>query len=293
MVIRNPLRARVVSETRLQERRLKLNGIVTAVLEGGKGPPLVLLHGAGGYAAHWLRVLPELVLGYHVIAPDLPGHGDSSIWAEPPEESRLSAWLDDLIECTCPSAPVLVGETLGGAIAAIYASGRSERLAALVLVGALGLAEFNPTAEFGTALSSYLSTPTPEVYDRLMHACLFDLPKVAAELGETWENIRAYNMDRALSPDHIAALRKLMEHVGMSAIAPAVLEAIDVPTSLIWGRQDRATPVAVAERASARYGWPLEVIESAADQPPFDQPQAFVAAFRRVVAAAAPSMTAS
>ena len=47
----------------------------TVVLEGGDGPPVVLLHGPAGNAAHWLRVFPELVRTHRVIAPDLPGHG--------------------------------------------------------------------------------------------------------------------------------------------------------------------------------------------------------------------------
>ena len=57
------------------ERRLQLAGVSTAVLEGGDGPPVVLLHGPGEYAAHWMRVIPDLVTTHRVVAPDLPGHG--------------------------------------------------------------------------------------------------------------------------------------------------------------------------------------------------------------------------
>ena len=53
-------------------------GIATAVLEAGEGPPLLLLHGPGGYRASRLRVIPELAPAHRVIAPDLPGHGASS-----------------------------------------------------------------------------------------------------------------------------------------------------------------------------------------------------------------------
>ena len=53
-----------------------------------------------------------------------------------------------------------------------------------------------------------------------------------------------------------------------------------MPTTLIWGRDDRANRVGVAERASARYGWPLHVIERAADDPARDRPEAFLAALR-------------
>ena len=59
------------------ERRLLLAGVSTSVLEGGAGPPLVLLHGPGGYSAMWRQVMPDLTTTHRVVAPDLPGHGAS------------------------------------------------------------------------------------------------------------------------------------------------------------------------------------------------------------------------
>src|SRR5919198_913512 len=70
-------RPRLLAGLPIEERRLDLAGVSTAVLEGGDGPPLVLLHEPGSFAAHWLRVIPELVKARRVIAPDLPGHGAS------------------------------------------------------------------------------------------------------------------------------------------------------------------------------------------------------------------------
>ena len=46
------------------------------------------------------------------------------------------------------------------------------------------------------------------------------------------------------------------------------------PTTLIWGRHDLQTRLSVAEAASARYGWPLSVLEGARDDPFFEQPEA-------------------
>jgi pimeloyl-ACP methyl ester carboxylesterase len=71
----------------------------------------------------------------------------------------------------------------------------------------------------------------------------------------------------------------------MPAIPKAELEAITVPTCLIWGGHDLATPLAVAQAASARYGWPLEVVEGAGDDPPVERPAAFLAALRRALGA--------
>src|ERR671919_3031952 len=60
------------------ERRLELAGISTAILEGGGGPPIVLLPGPGEAAVNWRWVIPELVMTHRVIAPDLPAHGSTA-----------------------------------------------------------------------------------------------------------------------------------------------------------------------------------------------------------------------
>jgi pimeloyl-ACP methyl ester carboxylesterase len=262
------------------ERRLSLNGVATAVLEGGEGAPVVLLHGPGAYGAQWLRIIPDLATTHHVIAPDLPGHGESGMFAGPPDPGLMSGWLDDLIECTCAAPPVLVGSTLGGAVAARFAADHGERIAGLVLVDALGLAEFRPTAEFGAALGEYLSSPGSLTHDRLWEYCAFDLGALRARMGEQFDVIKAYNLDRVDAPGRLAALRSLMDQFGAPAIPPDVLARIAVPTTLIWGRHDRATSLSVAKEASERFGWPLRVVEDAADDPAFEQPEAFLAALR-------------
>src|SRR2546423_6476131 len=131
-------RARLLAGLAVQERRLELAGVSTAVLEGGDGPPIVLLHEQGEFAARWLRVLPELTRTNRVIAPDLPGHGSSTVTDGELDAERVLAWLGELIERTCPSPPVLVGHMLGGAIAARFAIDHSDPLCPLVLGGPFG-----------------------------------------------------------------------------------------------------------------------------------------------------------
>jgi pimeloyl-ACP methyl ester carboxylesterase len=99
-------------------------------------------------------------------------------------------------------------------------------------------------------------------------------------MGDRWEPFRAYNVDRARRPSGTAALGSLMEQFGLPAIPAADLARIAVPTTLIWGRHDLATRLSIAEAASARYGWPLHVIEHAADDPAIEAPEAFVRALR-------------
>jgi pimeloyl-ACP methyl ester carboxylesterase len=281
------LRGALLEGLPLAERQLQLAGISTAVLEGGAGTPMVLLHGPGAYAAAWLRVLPQLTATHRVVAPDLPGHGASAPIDGPQDAERTLAWLGELIERTCPTPPVLVGQIFGGAIAARFASRHGRRLRQLVLVDTLGLAPFQPAPEFGNALMAYLEQPNGDTHDGLWRRCAFDLDALRQGMGESWSRMRAYTLDRARTEALQATQHSLFEQFGIPAIAPDELSRIKVPTALIWGRQDLATPLAVAEAASSRYGWPLQVIENAADDPAIEQPDAFLAALRAALASAA------
>jgi pimeloyl-ACP methyl ester carboxylesterase len=278
-------RSRVLDTLPLVERRLSLNGIATAVLEGGDGPPIVLLHGPSGYAAHWLEVIPNLVATNRVIAPDLPGHGASEPCSGGADSDTILGWLDDLIECTCPAPPILVGQTLGGAIAARFAAERSVRLRALVLVDALGLAAFQPLPAFAAALHEFMAALDERTHDRLWSQCAFNLPLLQDRLGSRWESLKTYNLERARAPGSVAAVSALMEQFGLPVIAATTLARIAVPTTLIWGEHDRATTVHVARNTSSRYGWNLRVIPDAADDPALEQPDAFVRELQGVIAA--------
>jgi pimeloyl-ACP methyl ester carboxylesterase len=281
-------RNRLLAATPVTERRLQLAGVSTAVLEGGDGSAVVLLHGPNANAAHWMRVIPGLVATHRVVAPDLPGQGASELTDGPLDAERVLTWLGELIERTCPTPPALVGATLGGAIAARFAADHGDRLSRAVLVDALGLVPFEPAPEFGHALNAFLAEPTERTHDGLWRYCALDLDALREGMGERWESFRAYDLDRARSPSVQTALGVLMAEFGAPAIAPADLERITVPTNLIWGRHDLATALRIAEAASARYGWPLHVIENAADDPPIEQPQAFLRALHAALGTEAP-----
>jgi len=270
------------------ERHLSLNGVDTAVLEGGDGEPIVLLHGPGAYGAQWIEVIPRLAANYRVIAPDLPGHGASGFFAGAPVPEQVCAWLDDLIECTCAAPPVLVGHTLGGAVAARYAADNGNRLAALVLVDSLGLTTFQPAPRFGTALRAFLGDPSDLNHDGLWSQCVSDLDAVKRRLGERWELIKEYNLAGVRKSEGMVALIAWMEHFGVPEIPAATLARIEVPTTLIWGRKDRATPLSVAKQIHSRHGWPLHVIDDAADDPTIEQPELFVKTLRRALGAVIP-----
>jgi pimeloyl-ACP methyl ester carboxylesterase len=270
-------REQLLTGIAVSERRLRLAGVSTAVLEGGDGPPVVLLHGPGEFAAKWMRVIPELVKTHRVVAPDLPGHGASDVNGGHLDADRMAAWLGELIERTCPSRPALVGHVLGGAIAARFAIDHPDRLRVLVLVDSLGLGRFRPSPRFALGLIGFQARPTERTYNRFMRQCSFDLDGLREQMGERWEPFVAYNLELARGPG-AKAVGRMFRELGLPRIPPAELARIAVPTALIWGRQDRASRLRIAEAASARYGWPLHVIENCADDPPRDQPEAFLQA---------------
>jgi pimeloyl-ACP methyl ester carboxylesterase len=273
-------REQLLSGVPVEERQLVLAGISTALLEGGEGPPLVLLHGPAGNATHWAQVIPGLVTTRRVIAPDLPGHGASEAGAEPLDADRLLAWLGELIERACPSPPALVGHAAAGAMAARFAADHDARVARLVLVDTLGLSTFDPVPAFGKALNDFLAQPGDHTHDNAWRYCAYDLAALRARMGGRWDAFRAYNLDRARTRSLQSALAVLMGEFGMPAIPAAKLHAITAPTTLIWGRHDLATPLHVAQAVGGRYGWPVKVIDDCADDPPVERPEALCDALR-------------
>jgi pimeloyl-ACP methyl ester carboxylesterase len=107
-------------------------------LEGGSGPPLVFLHGAGGVTTDD-PLLAELAKTHHVYAPLIPGYGDSE---EAPEirdmlDFTLHTW--DVVAALGLKDPVLVGHSMGGMIAAEMAAVAPNDVSRLALICPAGL----------------------------------------------------------------------------------------------------------------------------------------------------------
>ena len=271
-------RARLVSGLPVTERRLSLAGVSTAVLEGGDGPPMVLL--AGEFAAVWLRVIPDLVTTHRVIAPDLPGLGASEVPDGPLGVDDVVAWLGELIDQTCAIPPVVVGKGAAGALAARFAIDHGDRVDRLVLVDTYGLDRFRPPPGMALSFMSVLLRPSERGLQRSFKSyCFVDVDGVRAAMGERYEWMTAYALDRFGTPNVKAAMRRLLGQLA-STIPSEDLHGITAPTTLIWGRHDLGVRLNVAEAASRRYGWPLHVIESARDDPAIEQPAAFLDALR-------------
>lgn len=270
-------RQRLLAMAPVTERRLDLAGVSTAVLEGGNGPQVVLLHGPGAHASAWIEVIRILVRSYRVIAPDLPGQGASVVRDGALDANRLLAWLGELFEQTCRTPAMLVGHLTGGALAARFAAGLDHLVSRLILVTPMGLAPFAPTPRFGAALTNYLTGPTSDTHDELWRECVRDLDDLRARMGERWDSLKRYNLDRAQLDTVAEAQSVILEQLGTPAIPPEVLAGITVPTTLVWGQHDTIVPRAVGEEASRRYGWPLHIID-AGNEPALEAPEALVRA---------------
>lgn len=275
-------RLRLLAAAPVTERRLDLAGVSTSVLEGGDGPPVVLLHGPGAYGSTWLPVLRTLVRSHRVIAPDLPGHGASVVTEGTLDASRVLDWLGELFEQTCRTPAVLIGHLVGGAIAAHFASDHDHLVSRLVLASPTGLAPFEPAPQFSAALTGYFTQPDEDTHDELWRQCVRDLDELRQRMGERWDDMKRYNLDRANTPSVAKAQRVLLDQFLMQVIPAEALAGIKVPTTLIWGRHDAIVRLAVGQEASSRYGWPLHVIE-AGNEPALEAPEAFLrAAFESV-----------
>ncbi len=108
--------------------------------EGGEGPTIVLLHGYGMDRNAWLKVAGPLAKNFHLVIPDLPGWGESTRikgadYGIEAQAKRLATFLHTL----GPDRPMLVGHSMGGAIAGYYASVHPDRVGSLVLMDSFGL----------------------------------------------------------------------------------------------------------------------------------------------------------
>jgi pimeloyl-ACP methyl ester carboxylesterase len=129
----------------LVDGRVRLAGGELAYTRAGEGPVVLLIHGLGGTRRTWRALILGLAIRFTVIAPDLPGHGDS----EPPAgDYSLGAHacaVRDLLIALDHSRASILGHSLGGGVALQFAYQFPERTDRLVLISSGGLgAEVTP-----------------------------------------------------------------------------------------------------------------------------------------------------
>lgn len=105
--------------TGFEERRIELDGVELAVLTGGSGPAVLLLHGYPQTRAAWHRIAPMLARHHAVVLPDLPGYGLSRILGAP-EGSGSKRWMAQRLHALMQSLGherfIVVGHDRGGRV---------------------------------------------------------------------------------------------------------------------------------------------------------------------------------
>src|SRR3954463_7302710 len=139
---------------------LELHGHTLAFRMAGQGPVLVLIHGIAGTNAVWEDLFPELAVDHTVIAPDLPGHGESGASAGDYSLGAMAATVRDLLLALGHDRATVIGHSLGGGVAMQFSYLFPEYPERLVLISSGGLGRsvtpalrlaVLPGAEFVTA----------------------------------------------------------------------------------------------------------------------------------------------
>jgi pimeloyl-ACP methyl ester carboxylesterase len=218
------------------------------VLEAGDGPPLVYLHGAGGIPA-WDGPLPLLARHFHVYAPLLPGFGQSIGLEALDEQWDLFFHGFDALEALELERPYVIGDSLGGWLAAEMAALRPRRIGRLALAAPLGLwRDEAPVVDlFGMM--------THELVPYLFH----DVRCPAAQSMLAISGLLSDKDDR--TEEQVEQLIALIR--GFRTVAKFLfpiperglvrrLPRITAPTLVLWGEHDRFVDPSYADLFAAR-----------------------------------------
>lgn len=266
----------------LTHRRLDIDGIRTEAVETGRGPLVLLLHGAiesGG--AMWAPVVARLAERYRLLIPDLPGLGASAP-VQSLDFATFTRWCNGLLDQTAFDGCALVAHSMGGSLAARYAVEHSQRLSQLVVYGGPAIGPYRMPARLQYVAIRFALRPTRKNFDRFKRFALLDVEatrRLDPEWFDAWDS---YTRARATDATTKRTMRQLVGQQ-RKPIADDELDRISVPTTLVWGRDDRMVPLAVAEHAAARHDWPLRVIDRAAHAAHVEQPDPFVAVLHDVL----------
>jgi pimeloyl-ACP methyl ester carboxylesterase len=244
--------------------RLDVGGIPLDVLRRGAGDPVLLLHGLAPVdpGAPFLDLLARHA---EVIAPTHPGFGHSPRPRDFDTVYDLVHLYLDLLEQLPHERVTLLGLSFGGWLAAEIAAARSQRVARLVLVDAVGIkVSDRETAD----ILDLFNTAPAEVQRRRWHD------------PATW----APDYD-AMDDEALVALARSRDALCLYAWHPYMYNPqlarwfgrISVPTLVLWGASDGVVTPAYGRAYSGLIpGARFEVIDAAGHHPEIEQPKAFV-----------------
>jgi pyruvate dehydrogenase E2 component (dihydrolipoamide acetyltransferase) len=203
---------------------------------GGPGAPLIFLHGLGGSQSTWQVVLGELVDGHRVAAIDLPGHGTSDRREGADYTvAGLASAIAEVIEQLKLHQPIVIGHSLGGAVAMNVATTSPSLISGLVLIDSAGLGP-EISADLLRLMSSAPGAETARGLLELFyedHKLVVD--RGVQEMAQTQLAEGAWAAQRAVSDAAFGG-------GSQTGATRADLGAIRVPVQLIWGELDRVIP---------------------------------------------------
>lgn len=231
---------------------------------GGSKPPLILLHGLTANGACWSALAHAMEGDYDVIMPDARGHGKSSV---PDYGYRYEDHANDvvgLIEALRLSPPILIGHSMGGMIAAVVASRKSQLLRRLILA--------DPT---------FLS---PKVQREIRDSDVVDQHRryLNMSLDDVVTEARIRHPDRSLDTIELIARARLQTSMGaFDVLTPPnpnymqVVSAIEVPSLLVIGSAGVVSPDVAADLQRLNPRLQVELIPEAGHGLHYDQPERF------------------
>jgi pimeloyl-ACP methyl ester carboxylesterase len=220
---------------------------VNVVDTGGSGPPLLFVHGLGGLWQNWLLNIPAFMGRFRVIAPDLPGFGRSEMPAGRISIQGLARVVDALCDGLEISGPIVVGNSMGGFIGAELALAFPTRVSKLVLISAAGISAENMWREPVMAVGRLLAVGAARTGVRqLPVATRPRLRRAALQLVIRYPE----KLSVPLASELVVGAGSHGFVGGLDAVLGYSfrdrLPEIEVPTLIVWGRNDILIPVADA-----------------------------------------------
>ena len=253
-------------------RYAEISDKTLAYLDIGQGPAVVVVHGVGGHKEDWKGVAEALAKTHRVIAVDMLGFGQSSKVGDdlsmPVQAAAIAVLLDQL---GLPKAS-LVGNSVGGWVAATFAAKFPERTEKLVLIDAAGfraMFEGTPPVNFDPG--------SAEEMDKLIHFVINSAAADAPGLAKSAYEAYVASGEKAISATWGKSLY-------VSPRLEDLFGQIHAPTVVIWGRDDWLFPSALAGAfASQIAGARAELIPDAGHFPQIDQPAATLSAIAKAL----------
>jgi pimeloyl-ACP methyl ester carboxylesterase len=215
----------------------------------GDGPPLLLLHGSGPGVSGWANFrgnLPAFARDFTTYVLDFPGFGKSySPELNPLLEApgAVLGFLDGLGLSPLP----IVGNSMGGNVAARIAAEHPERVSRLLAIGGVGLPLLSPSPPEGIKLLvEFVEDPTREKLLKWMESMVYDTAILTDEFVQMrWESATdpaaAADIKKLYNRPMLEAMRR--HRAAGAADSVAMLTRIQAPTLVMAGRDDRVTPM--------------------------------------------------